>query len=217
MRREAFPMHPDYSKDVFINCPFDEAYKDIFFAIIFTVFDCGCNARCALEIEDSSEVRIEKIVKIIKSCKYGIHDISLTELDKKTGLPRFNMPLELGMFLGAKRFGNRVQREKACLILDKERHRYQQFISDIAGQDIQSHQNDVHEVIKVIRNWLQNISQHSVIPGGNEILRRYQLLKADLPFLCEKLKLVTDELIFNDYINIISIWLKENPSFSFKG
>ncbi|HLP48700.1 MAG TPA: hypothetical protein VK469_22350 [Candidatus Kapabacteria bacterium] len=209
-------MHPDYSKDVFINCPFDDSYNDIFFAIIFTVFDCGFNARCALELEDSGEVRIEKIAKIIKSCKCGIHDISLTELDKRTGLPRFNMPLELGIFLGAKRFGNHGQKEKVCLILDKERHRYQQFISDIAGQDIQSHQNDVREVIKVIRNWLQNISRHTLIPGGSEILRRYQLLKFDLPLLCEKLKLVADDLIFNDYINIISIWLKENPSFSFK-
>lgn len=136
-------MHPDYSKDVFINCPFDDSYNDIFFAIIFTIFDCGFNARCALELEDSGEVRIEKITKIIKSCKYSIHDISLTELDKRTGLPRFNMPLELGIFLGAKRFGNHGQKEKVCLILDKERHRYQQFISDIAGQDIQSHQNDV--------------------------------------------------------------------------
>jgi hypothetical protein len=127
------------------------------------------------------------------------------------------MPLELGMFIGAKRFGNHVQQQKVCLILDKKRHRYQQFISDIAGQDIQSHQDDVPKVITVIRNWLQNLSPRTVIPGGNEILKRYQQLKSELPFLCEKLKLVTDDLIFNDYINIISIWLKENPSFSFEG
>lgn len=210
-------MHPDNTREVFVNCPFDEAYKDIFYAIIFTVFDCGYNARCALEVEDSSEVRIEKIAKIIRECKYGIHDISYTEIDKNTGLPRFNMPLELGMFLGAKRFGDDVQRKKVCLILDKEPYRYQRFISDIAGQDIQSHKNDVQEVIKVLRNWLQNASGRTVIPGGNEILRRYQMLKSDLPVLCAKLRLVVDEMIFNDYINIVSIWLKENPSFSYIG
>ncbi len=210
-------MHPDNTREVFVNCPFDEAYNDIFYAIIFTVFDCGYNARCALEVEDSSEVRIEKIAKIIRECKYGIHDISYTEIDKNTGLPRFNMPLELGMFLGAKRFGDDVQRKKVCLILDKERYRYQRFISDIAGQDIQSHKKDVQEVIKVLRNWLQNASGRTVIPGGNEILRRYQLLKSDLPVLCAKLRLVADEMIFSDYINIVSIWLKENPSFSYIG
>lgn len=209
-------MHPDNTREVFVNCPFDEAYKDIFYAIIFTVFDCGYNVRCALEVQDSSEVRIEKITKIIRECKYGIHDISCTELDKNSGLPRFNMPFELGMFIGAKRFGDNRQRKKVCLILDKERYRYQRFISDIAGQDVQSHKNDVHEVIKVLRNWLQNASGRTVIPGGSEILRRYQLLKSDLPVLCAKLRLDVDEMIFSDYINIVSIWLKENPSFSYK-
>ena len=46
------------------------------------------------------------------------------------------MPLELGIFLGAKRFGRAEQKGKVCLILDTERYRYQQFMSDIAGQDI---------------------------------------------------------------------------------
>ena len=206
-------MHLDNTKAVFVNCPFDEAYKDTFYAIIFTVFDCGFNVRCGLEIEDSSEVRIEKIAKIIKECKYGIHDISYTGLDQDSGLPRFNMPFELGMFIGAKRFGDGVQRKKVCLILDKERCRCQRFIPDIAGQDIQAHKNDVQEVIKVIRNWLQNTSVGAVIPGGNEIRRRYLMLKDELPDLCKKLKLAVDEMIFNDYINIVSIWLKENPSF----
>ena len=106
-------MHFFYTRNVFINCPFDEAYLSIFHAIIFTVFDCGYTPRCSLEIEDSSEVRIEKIAKVISECKYGIHDISRTEFDKDTNLPRFNMPLELGMFLGAKRFGDDEQRKKA--------------------------------------------------------------------------------------------------------
>ncbi len=124
-----------------------------------------------------------------------------------------NCPFELGMFIGAKRFGDGVQRKKVCLILDKERYRYQRFISDITGQDIQAHKNDVQEVIKVTRNWLQNTSGGAVIPGGNEIRRRYLMLKDELPDLCKKLKLAVDEMIFNDYINIVSIWLKENPSF----
>lgn len=43
------------------------------------------------------------------------------------------MPLELGTFLGAKHFGSEIQKKKTCLILDKEKFRYQKFISDIAG------------------------------------------------------------------------------------
>jgi predicted nucleotide-binding protein len=200
-----------YTRNVFINCPFDEAYQPIFQAIIFTVFDCGYTPRCSLEIEDSSEVRIDKIVKVISECKFGIHDISRTELDEDTNLPRFNMPLELGMFLGEKRFGDDKQGEKACLILDKAPYRYQSFISDIAGQDIQSHKNDDSEAIKVVRNWLRNVSGRVTIPGGKEILRRYRLFKMELSTLCEKMKLAVDEMTFNDYTHIVYQWLKRNP------
>ena len=105
-------------------------------ALVFAIHDCGYIARSALEAEDSAEVRMDKIAKIIKDCRYGIHDISRTEVGADTGLPRFNMPLELGLFLGAKRFGSRTDKPKACLILDRARYRYQQFCSDIAGQDI---------------------------------------------------------------------------------
>lgn len=206
-------MKADYTRNVFINCPFDGPYLSIFRAIIFGVFDCGYNARCALEISDSSEVRIDKIVKIISECKYGIHDISRTELDKKTNLPRFNMPLELGIFLGAKRFGGGGQKKKMCLILDKTPYRYHSFISDIAGQDIQSHKNEDSEAIKVVRNWLRSTSRRVTIPGGKEILRRYRQFTSYLPVICKRLKLSTDEMTFNDYINIVSEWLKENPSF----
>ena len=205
-------MQPDYERNIFLNCPFDGDYAEVFQSIVFGIFDCGYNARCALEISDSSEVRIEKIAKIIKECQLGIHDISRTELDKKSGLPRFNMPLELGIFLGAKRFGANLQKKKICLVLDKEPYRYQSFISDIAGQDIQAHNNNADQVIKIVRNWLKSLSKEDSIPGGKEILRRFKLFKTELPALCEKLKLAIDEMIFNDYINIVSIWIKENPS-----
>ena len=44
----------------------------------------------------------------------GIHDISRTESSGKPRLPRFNMPLELGMFLGAKQYGDGQQKDKAA-------------------------------------------------------------------------------------------------------
>src|SRR5437867_12511026 len=68
-----------YDKGVFINCPFDRQYKPLFEAIVFAVFDCGLWPS-ALEIDDASEVRIDKIFKIIADCKYGVHDISRTEV-----------------------------------------------------------------------------------------------------------------------------------------
>jgi hypothetical protein len=204
-------MNTNYSNSVFINCPFDEAYSPIFKAVVFTILDCGYIARSAREVDDSSEVRIDKILKIISQCKYGIHDISRTEQDEKTGLPRFNMPLELGIFLGAKRFGPGKQKRKICLVLDRSSHRFQSFISDIAGQDIQSHDNEESEAVKVVRNWMRTASGRATIPGGTEILRRYRLFRSQLPVFCEKLKLTMDEMVFNDYTAIVWEWLKLNP------
>jgi len=200
-----------YEYSVFINCPLDAAFRPMFDALVFAVHDCGYIARSALEVDDASQVRIEKIAKIIASCKFGIHDISRTELDSSSGLPRFNMPLELGMFLGAKRFGRAEQRNKSCLVLDVERYRYQQYISDIAGQDIHAHGGKPDEAIKVVRNWLSNATPKTVrIPGGAVIAARYRLFREQLPEACERLRLTEQDLTFNNFVVLVEEWLKAN-------
>ena len=201
-----------YTDNVFINCPFDLAYKPLFNAIVFAVHDCGFMARCALEAEDASQVRIDKIYSIIANCRYGIHDISRTELDEISGLPQFNMPLELGIFLGAKRFGVKEQKRKNCLVLDREPYRYQQFISDIAGQDIQVHNNSPKAVIKVVRNWLRTTSRRQTLPSGNIIWERYQCFIEDLPQMAQDFQLEVNDLIFNDYVWVLGKWLMAETS-----
>ena len=180
--------------------------------MVFVVHDCGFQARCALEIDDSGRVRIENIVELIGECRYGIHDVSRTELDTENELPRFNMPLELGLFLGATRFGSPKQKSKRSLVLDREPYRYQKFISDIAGQDIKSHGGDPELAIRRVRDWLRNspaISDLS-IPGPRRIVERYQLFREELPELCRRSHLDPDDLIFNDFTACVSEWLKEN-------
>lgn len=198
-----------YNDSIFINCPFDPTYKPAFDAIVFAVHDCGFVARCALEEDDGSQIRVQKIFEIISKCRLAIHDLSRVERDRSTKLPRFNMPLELGVFLGAKYYGNSQQKRKACLILDSERYRYQKFMSDIAGQDIKAHENDPRKVISVVRNWLRSYSA-APIPGGSVIGDRYQVFKADVPRLCKELRLDKLELIYNDYVLLVSNWLKIN-------
>ncbi len=131
--------HVPYKNSVFLNFPFDGKYKPILYALIFAVFDCGFVPRSTLERDDSTTVRIETLYELINKSKYGIHNISRTGLDSENRLPRFNMPLELGIFLGSKVYGSGRHREKRGLILDIERFRYQKFCSDIAGQDIRGH------------------------------------------------------------------------------
>ncbi len=81
-------------RNVFVNCPFDRKFRPHFDAIVFAIVDCGYRPRCARELDDGSETRIEKIFGIVEKCKFGIHDLSRTALDRTTRLPRFNMPLE---------------------------------------------------------------------------------------------------------------------------
>ncbi|MBI5471704.1 MAG: hypothetical protein HY961_05115 [Ignavibacteriae bacterium] len=198
---------------VFINCPFDEKYKPLFDAISFVVQACDFDVVCALASDDSGRVRIEKICRMIQSSPLGIHDISRTELDDATKLPRFNMPLELGLFLGAAKFGKGKQKKKITLILDKEPHRYQQFMSDIAGQDIHSHSNKPGEAIHIVRNWLGSntaeLREHP-LPSGKKIAENYDRFCAELPMLCAAAGLDVKRLSYPDFLWLVKEWLKRN-------
>ena len=201
-------MAKDYASNVFINCPFDEAHGPIRNAIVFAIFDCGFIPRSALEEDNSGNVRFDKIKRLIAMSKFGVHDISRTELDQGSDLPRFNMPLELGVFIGAERFGDAQQKKKNLLILDKAPYRYQVFLSDIAGQDIRAHDEDPSKAITHIRNWLNTASGRKTIPGGKAIHSRYIQFMGDLPDICKELQLDSDEITYNDYCNFASDWIK---------
>ena len=86
-------------QQVFLNVPFDKRYQKLLDALVFAVHDCGFVARCALEQDDSGEIRIEKIYSIIAACRFGIQDLSRTTLDSRFHLPRFNMPFCKGLTL----------------------------------------------------------------------------------------------------------------------
>jgi hypothetical protein len=202
----------DYDLNVFINCPFDDLYLPMFRALTFAVFECGLRPRCAREVYDAGEVRIEKIGRIIQDCRWGIHDISRTDPNSH-GLPRFNMPLELGLFLGARRFGNDAQRRKSCLVLDRDKYRYQEFISDIAGQDIAAHGEDVEQAIKAVRDWLSASNAGTIpAPGKAAIAKRYRRLMADLPAICSAADRDVGELTFTEYADAASTWLRRELS-----
>lgn len=200
----------EYLSSVFINRPFDKDYIDFFEATAFTIHDCGFIARCAKEVRDSGQTRISQILGIIRECRYGIHDISRTELDEINRLPRFNMPLELGLFLGAREFGGGSQGRKLCLILDKEQHRYQKFCSDIAGQDIASHDGLVEKLVSEVRNWLSD-SVDELIPTGGMIYERYLVFKDDLPVISAPFHMRPEEMTFVDFRNFVVAWLEDNP------
>jgi len=203
-------MAPPFDESVFVNCPFDIHYSRIFDAIVFAVHDCGFIARCALEVDEGAEDRFAKLLRMIQECKFGIHDISRTQIHPQFKLPRFNMPLELGLFLGCQRYGSSEQRQKSCLILDKEKYRYRRFISDIAGHDVHAHDDKPEQALREVRNWLRTSSNRGGIPGPATMWKRFLQFQDDLPAISEDLNLDVPELIFVDYTYIVAYWLKYN-------
>ena len=201
-----------YKNSVFLNVPFDPKYKRLFEAAIFAIYDCGLIARSAKEDEDSSKPRIEKIYELIHESKYGIHDISRVTLDTKNRLPRFNMPLELGIWLGAKRYGSPRDRQKRALVLDKDDYRFQIFCSDIAGQDPKGHNNNPSMIVRRIRNWLRNSPDYKNVafPSAEKMVERYALFRAQLRAQCRVERLDPTKLQFNDYAILVVGWLKNN-------
>jgi hypothetical protein len=197
-----------YDRSVFINCPFDTAYQPMFDAIVFAVLACGHVPHSALEIDDAGRARFVKIAELIGHCRFGIHDISRTDTSSAGGLPRFNMPLELGLFLGAIQYGGDAQRRKQCLVLDSDRTRYRDFISDLSGHDIKAHANDPAQAIGAVRNFLRSASGMA-LPGGAAVAALHARFTMDLPAILSKVRIELNEMTLADTTTIIFEWLKQ--------
>ncbi len=201
-----------YEKSVFINCPFDGRYERIFNAIVFTVYDCGFIPRSALEAANNP-VRLSRIIQIINDSLYAIHDLSRAGVDSRTGLARFNMPLELGIFLGAKEFGGKRNAMKTYLMLDRDRYRYQKFISDLSGIDPKAHNNKPETAIIKVRDWLNDVTNVDFnIQSGRIIAKKYDEFRKDLPGLATDVGLKLKDLTYRDYCYVVQEWLNQFPA-----
>jgi hypothetical protein len=199
-------------EDVCINCRFDPVWHVKFEALAFSVIGCGFRVRCARELEDATGTRIDKLYRIIAESRYGIHDISCVEPDPDSGLPRFNMPLELGFFLAAKRYGGEGQKEKRCLIFDTAAYRYQTFISDLNGMDITPHEDEERTMVRKIRDFLFTTSRRKTIPTAQNLVNSYDAFCNARPALLDAAGLGDEELIFADYEKLAIEWVKSDAA-----
>ncbi|KAI9447060.1 hypothetical protein F5148DRAFT_1292476 [Russula earlei] len=193
---------PGYHDSVFLNCPFDDEYKPILRAILYTVYRCGFFPKTALDEDDGTDYRLNKIIRKISDCKYGIHDLSRIEVNIN-GYPRFNMPFELGIFFGAKHLGNTKQRAKNALVLEPAKYAAQQLISDLNGIDPQAHNNNPENAMRQVRNWLRTASGRTTIPGPEILNRQYHEFNKGLPAVAHALGFRVDEINYTDLVNVI--------------
>ena len=143
-----------FDRAVFINCPFDEAYQPILQAIVFCVIYLGFAPQIAMQRSDSGENRLDKIRALIEASKYSIHDLSRCQANQAGEHYRLNMPFELGMDYGCRRYFGDGRENKKILILEEQPFRYRAAISDLAGWDIMAHDGDHAKAVSRVRRWL---------------------------------------------------------------
>ncbi len=196
------------SNFVFLNCPFDDEYKPIFDALVFTVHACGFRIRCAREDSGTDAIRIHKIITMIKTCALATHDLS--RVDTQGQLPRFNMSLELGIFVGARAFGSYRDKRKKYLVLEAEKHQYLKFISDISGQDVRCHNDRPEDAVKAVRQWLSDLrTAKKDTPGKDRILLLYRQFTETLPGLLDSAGQDADSMTFKEFRRYVQDFIAE--------
>jgi hypothetical protein len=162
-----------FSRNVFVNCPFDRQYEHILKAILFCLVRFGLTPRIATERNNAGETRLDKIVELIAASRYSVHDLSRCQAAVGGEHYRMNMPFELGMDFACRRFGGSGFETKAILVLEEQRYRYQAALSDLAGVDIEAHDGNYRVAVRKVRNWLSGMPGFARI-GAGKILSEYE-------------------------------------------
>jgi hypothetical protein len=172
--------------NVFVNVPFDDDYAPLFDALIFAITACGYRVTCALEDNDSGDIRLDKLVQLIRASPRSIHDLSRIELGAND-LPRFNMPFELGMALGAKRFGGRAHQGNKIKIMVAESYKLPAYLSDLGGNDPDAHHVNPGTLIRIVRNFLDASPAGEPLPGPAKLIETFALFADALPALAKEI------------------------------
>jgi hypothetical protein len=165
---------PAYERSVFINCPFDDAFEPLFFAIVLSIAAGGFTPRSARESEGQADPRIIRIARGLMTSKYSVHDLSRFQGEGADNLSRFNMPLELGIALGVRHLRHGTGQEHNWVALVPTGFVHQKFISDLAGFDPPDHDQQPMNVIRRVSAWLSLQPDFSPpVPTAMSIFQAY--------------------------------------------
>jgi hypothetical protein len=172
---------PEYEKSVFINCPYDAEFEEMFLAIVFTVAAFGFIPRSARDSEGRADTRIDRITETLANCKYSIHDLSRFTGEGIGNLARFNMPLELGIALALRHERRNAGPNHNWVVLVPGGHQHQRFVSDLNGFDPSRHELTVRSVVREVSSWLR--MQDDIIqpvPSAAAVLDAFEAFKAQV-------------------------------------
>ena len=142
------PPLPD-PNGVFLNVPYDEEFRSLYVAYIVGLYQLDLVPHLSSEITGGDR-RLNRIFKLIQSCRYSIHDLSRVEVSvAATGVPRFNMPLELGMTIT---WANLYPSRHTWFVWESEPYRLQRSASDLNGTDPCIHNGTAEGVLREVCN-----------------------------------------------------------------
>jgi hypothetical protein len=155
--------------EVFLNIPYDKKFERLFLAYIAGISASGMVPRATLEITDSSR-RLEKILKLTRSCDYSVHDLSRVQLDRaKPRVPRFNMPFELGLCVAD---ANRQKGQRQnWFVFEAVANRVDKSLSDLRGTDPKIHGATVRGVLSGLCNVFRRPGKQPTVPQMMQIYK----------------------------------------------
>ncbi|MDR3774075.1 MAG: hypothetical protein P4L26_12040 [Terracidiphilus sp.] len=134
---------------VFLNIPYDEEFQKLYLAYIVGLSQLGFDPYLASGIP-GGERRLDRILALVQSCRYSIHDLSRVELSPiPPATPRFNMPLELGITIA---WAKLYPKRHTWFLWESSPRRLQKSMSDLDGTDPYIHSGTVEGVLSELRN-----------------------------------------------------------------
>jgi hypothetical protein len=181
-------------------------------AISFAITACEYVPACALLEDDSGQIRFEKLCRFVLGSEYSVHDLSRTEVSPTSGMPRFNMPFELGLFLGAKHFGGAKFRNRRVLVLASSRTQWLPSISDLAGADPFFHELDPDQAIRAVRDFLHVFPDGELLPGEAALVEEYRFFRHVLPGMAYSHRQTEDEALrLRNFLALTARYLRDGP------
>jgi hypothetical protein len=140
-----------HARDAFLNVPYDKRYERLFLAFVAGLCGFGLIPRATVEIPGSRR-RLERIIELIRECRYSFHDLSRVALDRTPPpTPRFNMPFELGLAVAWSVSRRGVQK---LFLFESKPHRLSKSLSDLNGTDPYIHNGEPEGVLRELTNAL---------------------------------------------------------------
>jgi hypothetical protein len=136
---------------VFLNIPYDVEFSSLYIAYIVGLCQLGMVPHLATEIPGGKR-RLDRILELIRGCRYSIHDLSRVEVSPSpSAVPRFNMPLELGMTIT---WASLHPKSHTWFVWESEPYRLQRSLSDLNGTDANIHNGTPEGFLSGLRNAL---------------------------------------------------------------